>query len=67
MKISVCKLCDETKELQWSHVIGKSIFKNILRKNGAHYSITTSLSEKKFLDPMTNGQHTYYAKSVRNS
>lgn len=47
MKISVCKLCDETKELQWSHVIGKSIFKNILRKNGAHYSITTSLSEKK--------------------
>ncbi|WP_018678249.1 hypothetical protein [Acinetobacter tjernbergiae] len=46
MKISTCKLCNELKELQRSHVIGKSVFRNML-KNGEHYAITTSLSENK--------------------
>lgn len=46
MKLSICKLCDQPKELQRSHVIGRSVFRSML-KPGEHLTFTASLSEKR--------------------
>lgn len=47
MEIGICKLCDENKELQNSHVIGKSVFKKLLKNSGKNFNYSPSLKEKK--------------------
>ncbi|MDF2418463.1 hypothetical protein GWP85_13260 [Acinetobacter beijerinckii] len=48
MNIGICKLCDQARELQRSHVIGRSVFRNML-KPGEHYTYTASLAEKRIV------------------
>lgn len=42
MGLPLCKLCDKPSELQKSHVIGKSVFRNITNRSGMHYGIVTN-------------------------
>lgn len=47
MENDLCKLCDQAKELQNSHVIGKSIFRAINKNSGKHYGIYTDQEANK--------------------
>ena len=47
MKLEICKLCDTIKQLQRSHVIGRSVFHHLLKNSQGNYGYTTLLSEKK--------------------
>ncbi|ENW92105.1 hypothetical protein [Acinetobacter dispersus] len=47
MKLGICKLCCEEKELQRSHVIGKTVFSRILRKSIGNAGISICLKYKK--------------------
>ncbi|USA53854.1 hypothetical protein NDN13_01290 [Acinetobacter sp. C32I] len=45
MKIGICKLCDKESELQNSHVIGKAVFRAMMKSSNSHYLIATSVNE----------------------
>lgn len=47
MSLGICKLCCEKKELQRSHVIGKTVFSRILRKSVGNAGISICLKDKK--------------------
>lgn len=47
MSLGICKLCWEKKELQRSHVIGKTVFSRILRKSVGNAGISICLKDKK--------------------
>lgn len=47
MKLEICKLCNKSKELQRSHVIGRSVFNNLLKNTEGNYGYITLLDEKK--------------------
>lgn len=47
MTLGICKLCNQEKELQRSHVIGKTIFSNILRESEGNYAIDISINNQK--------------------
>lgn len=49
MSLGICKLCCEEKELQRSHVIGKTVFSRILRKSLGNAGISICLKDKKIL------------------
>jgi len=54
MIIDICKLCDKSEELQRSHVIGRSVFRNLLKKSESNFAYTTLIKEKKIIK--TNDQ-----------
>ncbi|HEM7157963.1 TPA: hypothetical protein U2K46_002288 [Acinetobacter baumannii] len=45
MTLEICKLCEEEKELQRSHVIGKVVFSKILKKVEHGYAINISIGK----------------------
>ncbi|MBU3166889.1 MULTISPECIES: hypothetical protein [Acinetobacter calcoaceticus/baumannii complex] len=47
MTLEVCKLCGEEKELQRSHVIGKAVFRKILKEDEVGYAINISIGENR--------------------
>lgn len=47
MTLEICKLCGEEKELQRSHVIGKAVFRKILKEVEGNYAINISLGENR--------------------
>ncbi len=54
MLINQCKLCLCTSELQVSHVIGRSVFRNILKNAGKNYVLRPIIKENKII--RTNDQ-----------
>ncbi|HIW22007.1 MAG TPA: hypothetical protein H9887_08335 [Candidatus Dorea intestinavium] len=49
MEKLACKLCGELKELQYSHVIGKSVFRTISQRSGKHYGLLTDPEKNKII------------------
>lgn len=49
MKIDICKLCDKSEEIQKSHVIGRSVFRNLLKISKSNFAYTTRVKEKKIV------------------
>ncbi|RSZ25734.1 hypothetical protein [Acinetobacter bereziniae] len=49
MEMPLCKLCDKPSELKNSHVIGKSVFRNIIKNSGKHYGIVTDHESGKII------------------
>lgn len=47
MTLGICKLCCEEKELQRSHVIGKTVFSRLLRKSEGNAAINICLKDRK--------------------
>lgn len=47
MTLETCKFCNEIKELQRSHVIGKAVFRKILKESEGNYAINISLGDRK--------------------
>lgn len=47
MTLEICKLCGEEKELQRSHVIGKAVFRKILKEAENGYAINISIGQNK--------------------
>ncbi|MDC5151092.1 hypothetical protein NRA15_11270 [Acinetobacter baumannii] len=47
MTLEICKLCGEEKELQRSHVIGKAVFRKILKESVGNYLIDISVNNQK--------------------
>lgn len=47
MTLGICKLCKEEKELQRSHVIGKTVFSRLLRNSVGNAAINICLKDKK--------------------
>lgn len=47
MKIDICKLCNKPKVLQRSHVIGRSVFKHLLKESNGNFAYITLVKENK--------------------
>ncbi|MBE2165347.1 hypothetical protein IIQ43_12515 [Acinetobacter oleivorans] len=47
MTLGICKLCGDEKELQRSHVIGKTVFSKILKESIGNYLVDISVNNQK--------------------
>lgn len=52
--MEICKLCDEAKELQRSHVIGRSVFRKLLKTSGCNFVYSPLIKEQRIIK--TNDQ-----------
>lgn len=70
MNFGVCKLCKCTKELQRSHVIGRSIFRRMMKNSGDHFLVnadTRNKEIKKSTDQFVSYQLCAACESYLNS
>ncbi len=49
MENKTCKLYDQVKELKNSHVIGKSVFRELLKRSNTHYGLVTEPENKRII------------------